>query len=137
MWRSVWVERRSAIPGVEMVGIVDKAEYRAACVAIAPIRRGGVTKIKVIEALTMGVPCVCTSHAANDFDVLTSLTVTDDAVLFGERCMNLPMDAAQRADLARAGFNEIADHFAPDDFARGVEGLLHSISSLQTCPLFR
>lgn len=85
----------------------------------------------------MGVPCVCTSHAANEFDVLTSLTVTDDAVSFAERCVDLAMDAAQRADLARTGLNEIADHFAPDDFAKGVEGLLHSITSLQPRPLFR
>ena len=52
--------------GVEVIGAVPSLEplYGAATLAIAPLRAGGGTRIKLIEAAAFGVPIVATSVAA-------------------------------------------------------------------------
>lgn len=54
--------------GVTVLGPVDSVAevYARATVAIAPLRAGGGTRIKVIEAAAHGVPMVATSLAARD-----------------------------------------------------------------------
>jgi glycosyltransferase involved in cell wall biosynthesis len=61
---------RGHLSGVDYVGRVDDlaAEYAAARVCICPVREGGGSKIKLIEAAGFGRPIVSTSHALRGFD---------------------------------------------------------------------
>ncbi|MDH6287833.1 glycosyltransferase family 4 protein [Rhodococcus opacus] len=57
----------STPPGVSLVGEVENAAdfYADIDIALAPIVTGGGMKVKVIEALTHGVPVISTEHAAD------------------------------------------------------------------------
>ncbi len=58
------MEMRS-VPGIEFLGEVPDVEpvYDRARVIVLPVRHGAGVKVKSIEALSRGVPCVGTSHA--------------------------------------------------------------------------
>lgn len=116
-WRST--------PGVDVVGQVEdlKAEYAAATVAIAPILRGAGTKIKVVEALAMGVPCVASPVAATGLDALTSLLVADDPHTFAKHCLDLAANVPRREMLASAGIREVESNFSWANFLAGVRSL--------------
>ncbi len=57
-------------PGVTFVGRVEdlSAEYEAARVSLCPVREGGGSKIKVIEAAAYGRPVVADQHALRGYD---------------------------------------------------------------------
>ena len=58
-------------PGVELTGRVDDVlpHLRAARVAVMPLRAGGGTRLKVLEALASGVPVVATPFAVMGLEV--------------------------------------------------------------------
>ena len=65
------LERLAANAGVELVGWVADiaAEYEHAGAAVAPIRSGSGTNLKVVEALAAGRPLVATPMAVRGIDV--------------------------------------------------------------------
>ncbi|SIO59879.1 Glycosyltransferase involved in cell wall bisynthesis [Rhodovulum sp. ES.010] len=70
------------LDGVDYVGRVAdlEAEYAAARVCICPVREGGGSKIKVIEAAAFARPVVGSSHALRGFDPrLTAHAVGSDS----------------------------------------------------------
>jgi len=120
-------------PGVEVVGQVEsiEPEYADATVAIAPIQRGAGTKIKVIEAVAMGLPCVCSPHAAQGLDALSGLLVADNSPSFADLCLSLANDPGSRALLTERGKREIDEHFSREIFAGAVGRLLHASLALR------
>jgi glycosyltransferase involved in cell wall biosynthesis len=87
--------------------------YASARVAIAPLRQGGGTRIKVLEALAYGRPVVATSIAArglpgdpDDAPVL----VVDAPEQFAESCWRLLADPDLREELAERGPRYVRDH---------------------------
>lgn len=94
-------------PAIEVTGWVDDlAPYQeAAAVAIAPLRSGSGTKLKVLEALGVGRPLVATSVGAEGLDVADGvhLLVRDDPQAFADGVAELLEDRERAAALARAG----------------------------------
>jgi polysaccharide biosynthesis protein PslH len=60
-----------ALAGVEITGTVPALEpyYREAVAAIAPLRYGGGTRLKILEAMAAGVPVVSTPLGAEGLEV--------------------------------------------------------------------
>jgi len=60
-----------ALPGVEVTGTVPEVKpyYREAVAAIAPLRSGGGTRLKILEAMAAGVPVVSTALGAEGLKV--------------------------------------------------------------------
>lgn len=115
--------------GVERAGFVDDLdeEYRSAAVALAPLRFGSGVKIKVIEALAAGLPCVATAVAVDGIaDVApvagqaatapSPLFVADDAETFAA----LTVEALGHP--SAAALRRAARAFAAARFARGQAG---------------
>jgi glycosyltransferase involved in cell wall biosynthesis len=125
------VDRWRAVPGVELSGTVPDVtgHYAAARVAIAPVFRGGGTKIKVVEALALGLPCVCSTHAASAFAGADSLLVTDDPRLFAQHCLDLLGDAARRADLAERGRRLVRQDYSRALFGDRVRTLIRHVAA--------
>ncbi|MDT9598261.1 glycosyltransferase [Sphingosinicella rhizophila] len=121
-----FLERWRNIRGVELAGPVDElsAAYARAGIAIAPIRRGGGTKIKVIEALAMGLPCVCSPHAARGLDRLTGLVVADSPDGFARSCLKLARNEALRRELGESGRRDVERQHSRAVFLAGVRRLL-------------
>src|ERR1035437_1171665 len=65
------VESLASIPGVEVTGTVDDVRpyYRDALAAIVPLRTGGGTRMKILEAMAAGVPVVSTTLGAEGLAV--------------------------------------------------------------------
>ena len=81
--------------------------YAAAYVAVVPVRAGGGTRIKLLEAFAHRVPVVTTSLGAEGIDAVDGeqLLVADDAEAFARACLRVkerPELAAELADRAAA-----------------------------------
>jgi glycosyltransferase involved in cell wall biosynthesis len=111
-------------------------EYAAADVVVAPIRCGGGTRIKVIEAFAHQVPVVATSFAVEGLPVEHGVhcLVADTPSAFAQACARLGRDpalgralAAQAVELVRASFTpEALDGFLWEEGAsQQVEGGVH------------
>lgn len=101
------VARFAGLPGLELTGEVADlgAELAAADVAVVPIRFGGGTRIKILEAFATGLPVVATSVGAEGLDVVGGrhLLLADDAESFAEACLRVWRDPVLRESLVAEG----------------------------------
>ncbi len=111
-------------------------EYAAADVVVAPIRCGGGTRIKVLEAFAHQVPVVATSVALEGLPVEHGVhcLVADAPSAFAEACARLRREpalgrtlAARALQLVRAGFTlEALDACLREEGAgKQIEGGVH------------
>lgn len=86
--------------GIEIIGEVDDLApaYAAATLAVAPLRAGAGTRIKLIEAAAHGVPIVATSIAAQGlaFGAPESLWIGDEAEAFAAAVLGALANPAER-----------------------------------------
>lgn len=88
--------RFSGLRNVEFVGPVEDlaSEYNAARICISPVRQGGGSKIKVVEAGLYGRPVVATAHSQRGFApaFADALLGGDTPAEFIEACCSLLQD---------------------------------------------
>lgn len=99
--------RRLRRPGVVFTGQVpDVRTYlqRAAVIAV-PVRMGGGTRLKIVEALALGKAIVSTSLGCEGIAVRDEehLLIADDAQAFAAKTAELFAEPARREALGRAG----------------------------------
>ncbi|HEV2994068.1 MAG TPA: glycosyltransferase family 4 protein [Acidimicrobiia bacterium] len=107
--------RALASSSVEVSGTVaDVRPYLAqARVSVAPLRAGGGTRLKILEALDAGRPVVATSIAVDGLEDLIGrgVVVADDAASMADAVSGLLADAPGAAELGRIGHAAVsADH---------------------------
>ncbi len=86
-------------PGIVITGEVPdaRAYIRAATVYVIPLRMGGGTRLKVLEAAASGIPIVSTRLGAEGFpEAEEALVLADEAERFAERAIALALDAEAR-----------------------------------------
>jgi glycosyltransferase involved in cell wall biosynthesis len=98
-----------------VTGTVDDVRpYLAqARVVVAPLRAGGGTRLKIMEALDVGRPLVATSVGCEGMEDLIGrgVVVADTAPALAAAIADLLLDPAQAAALGRAGHDAVAaDH---------------------------
>ena len=73
-----------------------------AAVCVVPIRQGGGTRLKILEAMALGTPVVATSKGAEGLDVSPGhdILIADEPAKFADQVIHLLRDAAQRKQLA-------------------------------------
>lgn len=102
-------------PGVVITGWVPDARpyIGSAGVYVIPLRSGGGTRLKVLEAMAMCRPIVSTSMGCDGFPVVSGREVllADDPQAFARCVIELLFDADRRRTLGQAGF----------DFATGYD----------------
>ena len=93
-------------PGVQVTGWVeDQRPYIAAAgVYVIPLRIGGGTRLKVLEAMAMSKAIVSTALGCEGFDLVAGqeLIVADKPVAFADAVLALLGDPARRERLGRA-----------------------------------
>ena len=121
----------AGLPGVDLVGPVDSpaAELARADVVLAPIPWGGGTKLKVIEALALGVPVVTTPHGTEGLDAVdgTHLLVGRDPRELAGACVALLRGPARAAGLSRAGRELYEASYRPESALRAVSGVVDTV----------
>jgi glycosyltransferase involved in cell wall biosynthesis len=83
----------AASPGASWLGRVDDipATIRAAAVVIVPLRAGGGTRLKILEAMAVARPVVSTTIGAEGLAMTdgVELLIADEPVRFAERVIGL------------------------------------------------
>lgn len=92
---------------VSVVGGVPEVEphYAAVDFVVVPIRYGGGTRIKILEALALGRPVVSTTIGAEGLDLRdgTDILLADTPADFARHCVALARDPGLRTRLAESG----------------------------------
>jgi glycosyltransferase involved in cell wall biosynthesis len=111
------VARLRAVRGVEVTGAVANLApfYQQADLAIVPIRAGGGTRIKIIEAAAHGVPLVVTRIAAEGttFQPGVDMLVADHHASFLRACLLLAQDRAMASRLATQARAKVKRDYSP------------------------
>jgi polysaccharide biosynthesis protein PslH len=134
--RDIWPEVLTSVPGARLL-LVGKDPAPAVCaladehievtgtvadvspflararVVVAPLRAGGGTRLKIMEALDVGRPVVSTSVGCEGMEDLVGrgVVVADTASALAEAIIDLLTDPARAAALGRAGHEAVAaDH---------------------------
>jgi glycosyltransferase involved in cell wall biosynthesis len=104
------------IPEVEVVGEVERVDewYRRADLVVVPLRAGGGTRIKLIEAFAHQRPVVSTSIAAEGLAVVDGkhLLIGDRPAVFARHCLRLLHDSAFADRLAENGRRLVEERYA-------------------------
>jgi polysaccharide biosynthesis protein PslH len=95
------------LPGIRVEGEVLSTAplYERVRVALAPLRSGGGTRLKILEAMAYGVPVVSTTVGCEGLDVEPGvhLLVADEAKPFAAQVVALLADPALAGRIAAAG----------------------------------
>ena len=108
------VQRLSERTGVVVTGAVDDARpYIAnATVYVVPLRMGGGTRFKLLEAMALKRPIVSTAIGAEGFAVQhgRELLLADTAAEFADAVLILLKDEAKQNALSTAGYEFVKDY---------------------------
>jgi glycosyltransferase involved in cell wall biosynthesis len=117
--------RLARIAGVEVIGEVDdvREELRSAIVVVVPLRIGGGSRLKILEALAAGKAVVSTSVGAEGLVVEdgAQLRIADEPDAFATAVCELLDDARQRQALGRAGRALVEARYGWDALAKQME----------------
>lgn len=116
-------------PGVRHLGFVPDIRSRmaAASIMVVPIREGGGTRVKIVEAMALGVPVVSTSKGAEGLEVThrEHLLIADTPDEFRQACVSLLQNASLRSTFAANALKLVGAkydlHAVTGDFLRLVE----------------
>ncbi len=109
-----WIGQR----GVRFTGRLPDvaAAVREAAVAVVPLRTGGGTRLKILEALALGTPVVSTRKGAEGLAVTDGehLLLADEPAAFAEAVLRVLAEPERAARLSAAGRALIATRYTWD-----------------------
>lgn len=109
------IQRYRERPGIHVVGFVrDVRDYfRRSTLAVAPLRIGGGTRLKILEAMAMSRSVVATSMAAEGLDVIHGkhLLLADGPVPFATAVIELLKNTGLRRTLEKEGRKLVEERY--------------------------
>lgn len=122
-------------PGVRLLGEVPdiRSHVHGAAAVAVPIRIGGGTRFKVLEALAMGKPTVSTAVGCEGVEVRDGehLIIADEAHAFASRLCEVFENAALRDALGQAGRSLIEARYSWELAGVRLESLYQQITPAQ------
>jgi glycosyltransferase involved in cell wall biosynthesis len=122
--------------GVVVTGFVpDVRPYLArAGAVIAPLRMGGGTRIKILEAMAMGKAVITTSVGCEGIDVIDGehVLVADEPAAFADAVRRVLDDASLASCLGRAGRALVDREYRWSSVAQRLEEFLSEPATLET-----
>ena len=113
---------------VEVTGFIPELStmYNQASVVVAPLRFGAGTQNKVLEAMSMGIPVVCSNIGFEGLGIKDGegAFMRTDAIGFAQKVIDLLNDAALRQRTGEKGASVIRAHFSWDEIAIQLENYL-------------
>ena len=87
--------------------------YRQAAAAVVPLRAGGGTRIKILEAFALGCPVVSTTLGAEGLQVTAGreLLLADDPEGFAGHCRRLLGPASRREELTQNAYRLVCERY--------------------------
>ncbi|MDA0777853.1 MAG: glycosyltransferase [Bacteroidetes bacterium] len=125
--------KRLANDRIEVTGFIPdlKDMYAQASVVIAPLRFGAGTQNKVLEAMAMGVPTVCTHIGFEGLQIQSGqgVIMAKDKGVFIAKVNALLSDAAERAKVGEQGLEIAKSRFSWDRIALQLEAYLTQVTA--------
>ena len=119
--------------GLDIVGAVDdvRAELAGAHAVLVPLRYGGGTRLKVLEAMSHGVPVISTQLGAEGLDAVDGrhLLIADTPEKTTAAVLRLLASPALAERLVRAGRALYDERFRPEATTLAVSSLLDALLS--------
>lgn len=125
------VRELASIIGIEVTGTVDDVRpyYREAIAAVVPLKVGGGSRLKILEAMAAGVPVVSTTLGAEGLEVThdENILIADTTEKMIEAIIKLIEQPEQRKQLHEAGRSLISNRY---DWSRVGESLFRCYAGL-------
>ena len=130
------VRQLAMLPGVEVTGTVDDVRpyYREALAAIIPLRVGGGSRLKILEAMASGVPVVSTTLGAEGLDVRNekNILIANTNQELSDAIIALTDDGERRRKLSAGGRALVSARY---DWSKLGEALLETYQNLAATKL--
>jgi polysaccharide biosynthesis protein PslH len=118
-------------PRVEVTGRVDdlRPHLARAAVTVVPLRIGGGTRFKILEAMAMARPVVSTTLGAEGIDAVAGrdILLADDAVGLAAAIGRVLDDARLGEELGARGRALVEEHYSWSAASRKLEGFLRML----------
>lgn len=109
------VRELAAMPGLEVTGTVDDVRpfYREAAAAVVPLKVGGGSRLKILEAMAAGVPVVSTTLGAEGLNVKhgENILIADTNQQLIDAIRSVVEDEGLRQRLSAAGRTLVSHHY--------------------------
>lgn len=129
----VSVQNLPRVPNLVFTGYLDdiRPTLARAWVNVVPIRRGGGTRLKILESLAIGTPVISTRKGAEGLDLQPNhdLLVTDTPAEFAQAVLRLLADAALRARLSKQGQQTVINRYDWSIIGQRLNTLLDMLST--------
>jgi glycosyltransferase involved in cell wall biosynthesis len=100
---------------VRLSGYVDdiRIPVSEAAVCVVPIRQGGGTRLKILEAMALGTPVVATSKGAEGIDAVDGehILLADDEETFADHAVRLMSEPTLRQRLVTNARNLVEERY--------------------------
>ena len=118
-------------PRVELTGLVPdlRPHLAAAAVVVVPLRLGGGTRLKIVEAMAMGKPIVSTTLGAEGIEAVPGrdLLVEDDPAAFAEAVNRLLAEPDLAARIGQSARQLATDRYSWTGAAQALEGFYRRV----------
>jgi glycosyltransferase involved in cell wall biosynthesis len=116
---------------VTVSGFVEdiRESYASAKILAAPMQTGSGLQNKLLEAMSMRIPCVTTTIANNSLHAAAGkeVLIGDTAEAFAEQVLLLLQDEQKRNDLAQQGYDFVHENFSWEKAGEKLESVLKSV----------
>lgn len=124
--------------GVRFLGRVpDARDFLASGAAtVVPLLSGGGVRVKILEAMALGVPVVSTPLGATGLGAVDREEIlrADGPDRFAEACVGLLADPGQAAHVGRAGRDRVHKSFNANEIARELLAFLAGLTAARRAP---
>jgi len=125
------VQELDQLPGVAVTGFVPdiRAHIAAAAVYVVPLRMGGGTRLKVLEAMAMRSALVSTRLGCEGFPLTDGEEVlfADDAEAFARAVVELLRDPARRERLGTSGRRFVETYYGWQAIVPRLKAVYHEL----------
>ncbi|MBO7392970.1 MAG: glycosyltransferase, partial [Abditibacteriota bacterium] len=122
-------------PGIRLTGYVDdiREELAKAAVCVVPLREGGGSRLKILEAMAAGVPVVSTSVGAEGIEVTRgkNILIADTPKDFAEAVISLTNNDTLADNLAKAAKEFVSTNYSRKRLGDGFAGIIKSVTGVQ------
>lgn len=130
------IQALAQVPGVHITGTVDDVRpyVERAAVYVVPLRIGGGSRLKILEAIAMGRAVVSTTVGAEGLDVVPDrhIVLADEPSAFAEAVLRFLDDPQRCLDLATEGRRLVERYYGWDALANKFADFIHEIVRKET-----
>jgi glycosyltransferase involved in cell wall biosynthesis len=118
--------------GLELAGYLPDMRPAVArsWACVVPLRQGGGSRLKILEALAAGTPVVATSKGVEGLDLLPGrdILIADTPAAFAAATLRLLGDPGLRATLSRNGRRAVAERYDWQPIVRQLDSFLERLA---------